>query len=79
MAALAVEEGLDVLEDRAPRPGTRRPAVPVQELELEGRKKLSTTAWSQQLPGRLRLNLMPWRSSTLAYASEVCWQPRFVW
>jgi len=39
MAALAVVEGLDVLEDRAPRGGARRPAVPVQEVELEGREE----------------------------------------
>jgi hypothetical protein len=34
-------------------------------------KKLSATALSQQLPGRLRLERMRWLSRTLVYASEV--------
>ena len=38
---------------------------------LRVEKKLSATALSQQLPGRLRLELMPWLSGTLVYASEV--------
>jgi hypothetical protein len=45
---------------------------------LRVEKKLSATALSQQLPGRLRLERIPWRSSTLVYASEVYWQPRSV-
>ena len=40
---------------------------------LSVEKKLSATALSQQLPGRLRLERMPWLSSTLVYASEVYW------
>jgi hypothetical protein len=40
---------------------------------LSVEKKLSATALSQQLPGRLRLERTPWRSRTLVYASDVYW------
>ena len=60
MAALKVVETLDVLEDRAPRGGAGRPTVPVEQVELSVEKKLSATALSQQLPGRLRLERTPY-------------------
>ena len=39
VAALAIVEALDVLEDGARRIGTRRPTAPVQEVEIQGREE----------------------------------------
>jgi hypothetical protein len=44
---------------------------------LRVEKKLSATALSEQLPGRLRLERMLSLSSTVVYASEVYWQLNF--
>jgi hypothetical protein len=48
--AAAVEEDLDVLEDRGAQLGLRRPRASADELLLKVTKKLSATALSKQSP-----------------------------
>ena len=71
MAALAVVERLDVFEDRAPRRGAGRPAVPIQQVELEGGEEALGDRIVLTVGGPAQAGPDAVLSSTLVYASDV--------
>jgi hypothetical protein len=71
VGALTVVEALDVLEDRAPRCSTGWPAVPREQVELEGREEALGDGVVPAVARPAQAGANPWLSRTLVYASEV--------
>ena len=77
--AMVVGEDSDVLGQGLADTIGAEPSVTTDEVLLEGAKKLSATASSQQFPVRLILQVIPFRAGRARYSADAYWRPQSVW